>query len=104
MAVSIHAPSWGAHIRIHDLRHSCAVSIHIPLWGVPLASTPTIKESMFQFTLPCGEHVTPNDRDQRSQPFQFTLPRGEHSLFLNKLYIRFRIIKSANLVFLDFLG
>ncbi len=79
--ISIHAPVWGATPVAVGLAMAMRISIHAPVWG---ATTPSrggifgmayfnsrsrvgsdsscyntsIKFSLFQFTLPCGERQT----------------------------------------------
>ena len=78
VAVSIHAPAWGATPTHTPPPHHPQVSIHAPAWG---ATQPPprydIYKDMFQFTLPRGERPYQLGIEAADIAFQFTLPRGE---------------------------
>ena len=66
-SVSIHAPVWGASLRISSTAAAGSVSIHAPVWGATLdVYNHIILERVFQSTLPYGE------RPSVSVPFAFT--------------------------------
>ena len=98
MAVSIHAPTWGATQRTHQDEFPCHVSIHAPTWGatgeldgdrdgVGFQSTPPRGARLlqdykfceyieFQSTRPRGARPNDISLETRQQRFQSTRPRG----------------------------
>ena len=53
--VSIHAPAWGATIRlVREVRDNAKVSIHAPAWGATQTIIQAENRDTFQFTRPHG--------------------------------------------------
>ena len=53
--VSIHAPTWGATLRLNHPIDERLVSIHAPTWGATVPGHNTVVIGVFQSTLPHGE-------------------------------------------------
>ena len=58
-----------------------AVSIHAPAWGATIVGFACAIEALFQFTLPHGERLPSRCCRRGSDLFQFTLPHGERRGF-----------------------
>ena len=54
IAVSIHAPVWGATVAIVGSGVTAHVSIHAPVWGATYKVSDLLHHSPFQSTHPCG--------------------------------------------------
>ena len=52
--ISIHAPAWGATVVVLDDLYLAIISIHAPAWGATSASWPAGMRKAFQFTPPRG--------------------------------------------------
>ena len=76
LAVSIHAPAWGATRAplLSPLRG--IVSIHAPAWGATILNARTRSRSLFQSTPPHGGRPTDFLKPQAALKFQSTPPHG----------------------------
>ena len=52
--ISIHAPAWGATGRLRQSQHESSISIHAPAWGATRGVTIRYGKNLFQFTPPRG--------------------------------------------------
>ena len=77
VAVSIHAPAWGATAMADDVAMPATVSIHAPAWGATVAQQQTRRRQGVQSTLPRGERRIARHSTLSLNRFQSTLPRGE---------------------------
>ena len=76
--VSIHAPVWGATLRLRKPDCLNPVSIHAPVWGATdLAGLKDLGKRVFQSTLPYGERLDHGHILIKGGLFQSTLPYGE---------------------------
>ena len=71
--VSIHAPTWGATIKVSDIPHRAKVSIHAPTWGATSYDHVDCGCKEFQSTHPRG--VRPFRWSRPSPPYTRFNPR-----------------------------
>ena len=57
IAISIHAPAWGATGAVTRMATAGYISIHAPAWGATTYNGLQIKPMIFQSTLPRGERL-----------------------------------------------
>ena len=85
IAVSIHAPAWGATLFGYNVIDFVWVSIHAPAWGATDSTGRTWYDLRFQSTLPHGERrVSIVTVAGWSSLFQSTLPHGERQIWLKR--------------------
>ena len=72
VAISIHAPTWGATALLSELNPAYRISIHAPTWGATLDIDIAKKSIGFQSTHPRG--VRPR-RSARLMPIKYFNPR-----------------------------
>ena len=76
LAVSIHAPTWGATWPITLASALAFVSIHAPTWGATDVLRPDYIQIEFQSTRPRGARLPQQAIRWRPSRFQSTRPRG----------------------------
>ena len=75
--VSIHAPAWGATNRRTELYPQFAVSIHAPAWGATGQGAVDGGEPPVSIHAPAWGATSTFQKSPVTHVFQFTLPRGE---------------------------
>ena len=68
-AISIHAPTWGATLRLVKNIFQFTISIHAPTWGATPTTLSICSPRLFQSTHPRG--VRPLSRESGQQPRNF---------------------------------
>ena len=77
LAISIHAPAWGATTAATQRLRGKLISIHAPAWGATVGDFARYASHAFQSTLPHGERPARPMYPATLSTFQSTLPHGE---------------------------